>query len=87
MAAIVPAAVDLDGDFNLPGWDPALVTGMEPVVRGPTYPSVAPRIRFDHILLDGFDPATVRAAADSVRILPLGVSDHCAVVAEVDLAQ
>ncbi|MFI0433540.1 MAG: endonuclease/exonuclease/phosphatase family protein, partial [Candidatus Nanopelagicales bacterium] len=79
----MPRPLVLMGDFNLPGALPEWLTGWDRVVDGPTYPSVAPRIRFDHILLDGFSPAQVSAARRSVQILPLGVSDHCAVIAEL----
>ncbi len=81
----MPRPLVLMGDFNLPGALPEWLTGWDRVVAGPTYPSVAPRIRFDHILLDGFSAAQVLAARDSVQILPLGVSDHCAVIAELGL--
>lgn len=79
----MPRPLVLMGDFNLPGALPEWLTGWDRVVAGPTYPSVAPRIRFDHILLDGFSADQVLAARETVQILPLGVSDHCAVVAEL----
>lgn len=81
----LPRPLVLMGDFNLPGGLPQLVTGWPQIVAGPTYPSFGPRIRFDHILLDGVTEEVVDRARRSVRILPLAVSDHCAVVADIDL--
>ena len=78
-----PRPLVLMGDFNLPGGIPDWVTGWQGIVRAPTYPTFGPRVRFDHILLDGFSPAQVAAARDSVEIHRLPVSDHCAVSADI----
>jgi endonuclease/exonuclease/phosphatase family metal-dependent hydrolase len=78
-----PRPLVLMGDFNMPGSLPEWLTGWQGVVRGPTYPSFGPRVRFDHILLDGFTQDVVAAARESVEILPLDVSDHCAVAVQL----
>jgi endonuclease/exonuclease/phosphatase family metal-dependent hydrolase len=80
-----PRPLILMGDFNLPGALPGLVTRWPGVVTAPTYPSFAPKIQFDHIMLDGFDDEVVAQARRSVEILPMAVSDHCAVVADVEV--
>lgn len=79
----MPRPLVLMGDFNLPSGIPAKVTGWRSVVDGPTYPSFAPRVRFDHILLDGFSEDAVVAATESSRVWQLPVSDHCAVSADL----
>lgn len=78
-----PRPLVLMGDFNLPGGIPEWVTGWPGIVRAPTYPTFGPRVRFDHILLDGFTPEQVEAARATVQIHRLAVSDHCAVSAEI----
>jgi endonuclease/exonuclease/phosphatase family metal-dependent hydrolase len=46
-----------------------------------TYPTPRPRVQFDHVLADGLsNEAVMRVAA-----LPLAVSDHCALVVDIDL--
>jgi endonuclease/exonuclease/phosphatase family metal-dependent hydrolase len=79
----MPRPLVLMGDFNLPGGIPERVTGWRSVVRGPTYPSFAPRVRFDHILVDGFSDEEVAAITESSQVWQLPVSDHCAVSADV----
>ena len=78
-----PRPLVLMGDFNLPGGIPEWVTGWPGIVRAPTYPTFGPRVRFDHILLDGFTEKAVAAAKATVEIHRLPVSDHCAVSAEI----
>jgi len=80
-----PRPLILMGDFNLPGAVPGLVTRWPGVVAAPTYPSFAPRVQFDHIMLDGFSDEVVDRARRSVEVRPMDVSDHCAVVAEIDV--
>ncbi len=77
-----PRPLVLMGDFNLPGGIPRLSTGWQQVVRTPTYPVGRPRIQFDHVLADGWTPAALDHARESARVLPLAVSDHCAVVVD-----
>lgn len=80
-----PRPLVLLGDFNLPGAIPARVTGWTQVVGLPTYPSFGPKVRFDHILLDGFDDEQVTGIRQSVQVHRLPVSDHCAVTAEIPI--
>lgn len=77
-----PRPMVLLGDFNTPGGIPGLVTGWHQVARTPTYPVGRPRVQFDHILADGWEPKAVAHARDSAHAVPLPVSDHCALVAE-----
>ncbi|HEY6795330.1 MAG TPA: endonuclease/exonuclease/phosphatase family protein [Kineosporiaceae bacterium] len=65
------------GDLNLPGRLPARITGWTPLVTGPTYPAPAPRLQVDHVLAAGLP------AAGAGRAVPLGFSDHLAVLAEI----
>lgn len=69
------------GDLNLPGRLPARLTGLTPLVTGPTFPSPGPRVQLDHVLAGGL-PDGVRSRG---RVERLAVSDHCAAVADVDL--
>ena len=77
-AASMPAPRFLVGDLNLPGAVPRLVTGWAQLARVPTYPSWRPRVQFDHVLADR--PTPVVAA----RALRLPVSDHCALVVDLE---
>jgi len=81
--APLPRPLVLMGDFNLPGGLPGRITGWTQVVDLPTYPSFGPKVRFDHILLDGFAPDVVQAVRATVKVHRLPVSDHCAVTAEI----
>ncbi len=81
----LPRPLVLLGDFNLPGGFPELITGWPGIVRAQTYPSFGPKVRFDHILLDGFSKDAVLEARRTVEVLRLDVSDHCAVAAELPL--
>lgn len=76
-----PAPRLLAGDVNLPGALPTLATGWRSLGRVATYPSYAPRVQFDHVLADGLGPDAVL----EVRAQRLAVSDHCALVVELDL--
>lgn len=80
-AGTLPGPRLLLGDFNLPGPLPGLLSGWTPLVRTPTYPSPAPRVQLDHVLAQGLDAAAV-TRAEAVR---LPVSDHCALVVELEL--
>ena len=69
------------GDLNLHPEvvDPlAAAAGFARVAAGPTFPAHAPRREIDHVLLDGL----VETAA---VVVPLPVSDHRALVVEVEL--
>jgi endonuclease/exonuclease/phosphatase family metal-dependent hydrolase len=71
------------GDFNLPGGIPRRVTRWDSMAKIATYPTMKPRIQFDHVLAKGWDTATVNYAKGSAQAFPLGVSDHCALVIEL----
>ena len=77
-ARSLPAPRLLLGDLNLPGAVPRLVTGWTQLARVPTYPSWRPRVQFDHVLADTPMPVT------AVQALPLEISDHCALVVDLD---
>lgn len=91
--ADLPGPQLLLGDFNLPGRIPQAVVGRRgrgagagavrwrSLARVPTYPSYHPRVQFDHVLGHGIGPEAVRRT-EAVR---LGVSDHCALVVEVNV--
>jgi endonuclease/exonuclease/phosphatase family metal-dependent hydrolase len=79
--ATLPRPRLLLGDLNLPGRVPAVLTGWQQLGRLPTYPAYRPRVQFDHVLADGVDGAAVRG----VRALELPVSDHCALVVDLDI--
>jgi len=77
-AASFPGPRLLVGDLNLPGSVPRRVSGWTQLARVPTYPSWKPRVQFDHVLADR--PTAVR----DVRALQLPVSDHCALVVDLE---
>jgi endonuclease/exonuclease/phosphatase family metal-dependent hydrolase len=77
----LPAPRLLLGDLNLPGGLPARITGWTPLVDSPTFPAPAPRLQLDHVLAEGL-PRGTRAHA---RVLELPVSDHRAVLVDLDL--
>lgn len=78
-----PRPLVLVGDFNLPTPLPRQATKLVPVVEQPTYPSYAPRIQFDHVLVDGFDPQTVANIKASAKRWTMAVSDHCAITVDL----
>lgn len=81
----LPRPMVLLGDFNTPGGIPSLVTGWHQVARVPTYPIARPRVQFDHILADGWDPEALEAAHHSAHAVPMPVSDHLALMADFPL--
>lgn len=78
-----PRPLAVLGDLNVRGDTPARWTGWRELVHQPTYPRSRPRLRLDHVLVDGSAQVRVTGTA---RALDLGVSDHRAVVADVVLA-
>lgn len=79
-----PEPLLLLGDLNLRGGTPARVTGWTPLATAATFPVGTPRWQLDHALLRG-DLANFGAVtATATPALP--VSDHRAVVVDVDLA-
>lgn len=80
-----PDPLLLLGDLNLRGATPARVTGWTPLVTTSTFPVDRPRWQLDHVLLRG-DTASFGVVTGS-RAVALDVSDHRAVVVDVELAQ
>jgi endonuclease/exonuclease/phosphatase family metal-dependent hydrolase len=75
-----PEPVLLLGDLNQGRRAAEHLSGLQPLARGATFPAHAPRLQLDHVLADR-DVPTV--GGGPVR---LPVSDHRALVAELDLA-
>jgi endonuclease/exonuclease/phosphatase family metal-dependent hydrolase len=71
------------GDFNLPGKLANLVSRWDSLATLPTYPTFKPRIQFDHIISRGLSDETIKQARDSAEVMPLAISDHCALVVEI----
>lgn len=71
----------LAGDLNLPGVIPPLVSGWTRLARVRTYPVYNPWVQFDHVLGDGVG---VAAVADTTA-LPLRISDHRALLVDLNL--
>jgi len=78
-----PNPVLVIGDFNLPGKVANFVSRWESLATLPTYPTFNPRIQFDHIISRGLAEETVRKAKNSAEVMPLAISDHCALVVEI----
>ena len=78
-----PRPLVLVGDFNLPSPIPARATKFAPVFKESTFPSYRPRVQFDHILTDGYSATELERIEASARRWSLGVSDHCAVSADL----
>lgn len=74
----LPRPLFFIGDFNLPGRIPALTTRWKSLAKAATYPSWKPMIQFDHILTDGW-----RNPVRAVHVMPLAVSDHCALAVDL----
>lgn len=77
----LPRPLVLLGDFNLRAPVPAERTGWRPLAAGDTFPRHDPRFQIDHILWDG----DAVPSADG-RAVDTGVSDHQALVVDVDPA-
>lgn len=76
----LPAPRFLLGDLNMAGPVPVLVSQWRSLVRGKTFPAWRPRLQIDHVLAEGH----VEVLGTDVR--RVGVSDHCAVVVDLDSA-
>ena len=76
--ADLPRPLFLLGDFNLPGRIPAITTRFKPLARVATYPTWKPAVQFDHILADGW-----RNPVRGIHVMPLNVSDHCALAVDL----
>jgi endonuclease/exonuclease/phosphatase family metal-dependent hydrolase len=79
-----PGSWILGGDFNLGAAAVAAIlagSGLSLVrTGGPTFPASAPRARIDHIALRGLTPG-------AAEVVALAVSDHRALVLEVEVAR
>jgi endonuclease/exonuclease/phosphatase family metal-dependent hydrolase len=89
--AALPRPLVLLGDFNLRGSVPADRTGWRPLATGHTFPRHDPRFQIDHVLWDGGtalpDGAGLASSGPPVaegRVVDTGVSDHRALVVDVD---
>lgn len=80
--AAVSGPVVLMGDLNLSAPQPARITGYRPLARQLTFPADDPQRQIDHILLRGRLGRLVGSQA-----LQLTLSDHRALVADLDLDQ
>jgi endonuclease/exonuclease/phosphatase family metal-dependent hydrolase len=76
----LPGPYLLMGDLNLPGRLPPLLAGWTPLVRGRTFPAHAPRLQLDHVLASPWSGWS----ATGERVVELPVSDHRAVVVDVE---
>ncbi len=74
-----PDPVVLMGDLNMAGGRPAQVTGYRALAEAPTFPVQRPSRQLDHILLRGSFGGAHRG-----RAVPLDVSDHTALVVDID---
>jgi endonuclease/exonuclease/phosphatase family metal-dependent hydrolase len=77
----LPAPRLLLGDLNQGARRAGRASGWSPLVTAPTFPSPAPRLQLDHVLAHGLAP-DARAVGQA---LELPVSDHRAVVVDVEL--
>jgi endonuclease/exonuclease/phosphatase family metal-dependent hydrolase len=71
-----PGPLALLGDLNMGRSRAERITGLAPLVTGPTFPAHAPTRQIDHVLARGVGPATGGPVA-------LPVSDHRALVADL----
>lgn len=71
----LPAPRILLGDLNLPARPVALVSGWHVLARVATYPSVAPAVQLDHVLLDRVGAAGLPPVA-AVEVPESPISDH-----------
>lgn len=76
----VPGPQVLTGDLNIAGALPWVLREWRPLVDEVTFPAAAPRLQLDHVLVRRFSPG-VR----SVEVVELPLSDHRAVVVDLDL--
>ena len=78
-----PNPIFILGDFNLPGKIANLVSRWDSLATLPTYPTFNLRIQFDHIISKGLNDETIQRARKSAEVMPLAISDHCALVVEI----
>jgi endonuclease/exonuclease/phosphatase family metal-dependent hydrolase len=78
----LPGPRVLLGDLNLPAGVARVVSGWRVAARLPTYPSPAPKIQLDHVLVDPAFPTWTRAASTPAT----GVSDHRPLVVDLEIS-
>ncbi len=79
-----PRPVVVLGDLNLPGpVPPAVLPSWRSLVRAVTFPTTAPSLQLDHALARE-DPAHPLPAVRRAFAVPSKVSDHCALVVDLD---
>lgn len=67
----------LMGDLNMGPDRASRISGMRPLVSGPTFPARSPREQLDHVLADGDLPPAAG------RVVELPLSDHRALVVDL----
>ena len=77
----VPGPQLLTGDLNIAGALPRALRDWTPLVDALTFPADAPRVQLDHVLARRCAPAV-----HSVQVLELPLSDHRAVVVDLDVS-
>jgi endonuclease/exonuclease/phosphatase family metal-dependent hydrolase len=85
-ARALPAPRVLLGDLNLPGSTSAWASGWTQLARVPTYPAQRPRVQFDHVLAGATPAPGLPGLVRQVESLQLAVSDHRALVLDLDPA-
>jgi endonuclease/exonuclease/phosphatase family metal-dependent hydrolase len=78
----VPSPVVIMGDLNMPDPLPTRLTGYRSLATLPTFPWDEPDRQLDHILLRG-----ELGDVESIDAPALGVSDHRALVVDLDLSE
>jgi endonuclease/exonuclease/phosphatase family metal-dependent hydrolase len=77
----MPRPIVIMGDLNLAGSRPARLTGWTSLGAAATFPVASPDRQLDHVLADGL---TGRAVVRSVAALDTGLSDHRALVVDLE---
>ncbi len=73
----------LAGDLNIGPRAAASASGLRALVRGATWPADRPARQLDHVLADGVP----RSAVTQTQVVRTGVSDHRALVLDLDLRE
>ena len=76
----IPGGQLLTGDLNIAGALPRSLRDWTPLVHERTFPADAPRVQLDHVLARRCTPRV-----HSVQVLELPLSDHRAVVVDLEL--
>jgi endonuclease/exonuclease/phosphatase family metal-dependent hydrolase len=76
------------GDLNIRGALAAEIAGWPDLIHEPTYPRDRPRLALDHVLVSddvAGGEVDVDGGAFQVAVVDLEISDHRAVVVDVDI--